>query len=90
MFTPYCPRLTVDKLHTFAQDRRIVIEYLRPREVCERLGIGRTTFARWVNAGKIRVSRPTLRTTYVSTAELARFYNSNAQPVPGANNRAAA
>ena len=80
----------VDNLHTFAQDRRTVIEYLRPKEVCERLGIGRTTFVRWVNQGKIRVSRPTLRTTYVSTAELARFYNSNAQPVPGANNRAAA
>lgn len=90
MFTPYCPRLNVDKLHTFAQDRRIVIEYLRPKEVCERLGIGRTTFVRWVNAGKIRVSRPTLRTTYVSTAELARFYNANAQPAPGANNRQAA
>jgi excisionase family DNA binding protein len=77
-------------LHTFAQDRGIVIEYLRPKEVCERLGIGRTTFVRWVNAGKIRVSRPTLRTTYVSTAELARFHNANLQPVPGANNRAAA
>jgi excisionase family DNA binding protein len=77
-------------LHTFAQDRRNVIEYLRPKEVCERLGIGRTTFVRWVNQGKIRVSRPTLRTTYVSTAELARFHNANLQPVPGANNRAAA
>ena len=90
MFTPYYPRLTVDNLHTFAHDRRIVIEYLRPKEVCERLGIGRTTFVRWVNAGKIRVSRPTLRTTYVSTAELARFHNANLQPVPGANNRQAA
>jgi excisionase family DNA binding protein len=90
VFAPYGPILTVDKLHTFAQDRRNMVEYLRPREVCERLGIGRTTFVRWVKQGKIRVSRPTLRTTYVSTAELARFYNANAQPVPGANNRAAA
>jgi hypothetical protein len=40
-----------------------------------------------VNAGKIRVSRPTLRRTYVSSSELARFYNSNAQPVPGDNER---
>ncbi len=64
-----------------------MIEYLRPKEVCQRLGIGRTTFVRWVNAGKIRVSRPTLRRTYVSSSELARFYNSNAQPVPGENER---
>ncbi len=69
---------------------RSMVEYLRPKEVCERLGIGRTTFVRWVKQGKIRVSRPTLRTTYVSTAELARFYNANAQPVPGEHNRRAA
>jgi excisionase family DNA binding protein len=83
-------KVSVDNLHTFAQDRSNMVEYLRPKEVCERLGIGRTTFVRWVNQGKIRVSRPTLRTTYVSTAELARFHNANLQPVPGANNRAAA
>jgi excisionase family DNA binding protein len=64
-----------------------VIEYLRPKQVCQRLGIGRTTLARWIGQGKIRVSRPTLRTTYISTAELARFYNSNAQPIPGDNQR---
>ena len=88
---PIVPR--IDRLTHCARlcyNVRLMVEYLRPKEVCERLGIGRTTFVRWVNQGKIRVSRPTLRTTYVSTAELARFYNSNAQPVPGANNRAAA
>jgi excisionase family DNA binding protein len=60
-----------------------VIEYLRPKEVCQRLGIGRTTLVRFINSGKIRVSRPTLRTTLISSAELARFYNANTLPIPG-------
>jgi excisionase family DNA binding protein len=64
-----------------------VIEYLRPKQVCQRLGCSKTTLYRWISQGKIRVSRPTLRTTYISSAELARFYNANAQPVPGGNNR---
>ncbi len=64
-----------------------MVEYLRPKEVCKRLGITRTTLVRWINQGKIRVSRPTLRTTYISSAELARFYNANAQPVPGDTRR---
>jgi excisionase family DNA binding protein len=64
-----------------------MVEYLRPKEVCARLGITRTTLVRWINQGKIRVSRPTLRTTYISSAELARFYNANAQPVPGDTRR---
>jgi excisionase family DNA binding protein len=64
-----------------------MVEYLRPKEVCARLGITRTTLVRWMNQGKIRVSRPTLRTTLISSAELARFYNANAQPVPGDNRR---
>lgn len=64
-----------------------MVEYLRPKEVCARLGITRTTLVRWMNQGKIRVSRPTLRTTLISSAELARFYNANAQPVPGDTRR---
>ena len=64
-----------------------MVEYLRPKEVCKRLGIARTTLVRWIRQGKIRVSRPTLRTTYISSAELARFYNANAQPVPGDTRR---
>jgi excisionase family DNA binding protein len=64
-----------------------MVEYLRPKEVCARLGIVRTTLVRWMNQGKIRVSRPRLRTTLISSAELARFYNANAQPVPGDNRR---
>jgi excisionase family DNA binding protein len=64
-----------------------MVEYLRPKEACKRLGITRTTLVRWINQGKIRVSRPTLRTTYISSAELARFYNANAQPVPGDTRR---
>jgi excisionase family DNA binding protein len=64
-----------------------MVEHLRPKEVCARLGITRTTLVRWINQGKIRVSRPTLRTTYISSAELARFYNANAQPVPGDHQR---
>jgi excisionase family DNA binding protein len=69
-------------LHTFAYSRTTMVEYLRPKDVCARLGIGRTTLVRWINQGKIRVSRPTLRTTYISSAELARFHNANMQPVP--------
>jgi excisionase family DNA binding protein len=64
-----------------------MVEYLRPKEACKRLGIARTTLVRWIRQGKIRVSRPTLRTTYISSAELARFYNANAQPVPGDTRR---
>jgi hypothetical protein len=45
---------------------------------------------RYVRKGLIRVSRPTLRCTLISSAEIARFHNANLQPIPGANNRAAA
>jgi excisionase family DNA binding protein len=89
VFPPHSPRLTVDKLHTFAQDRR-TMELFRPSEACKRLGIHRNTLNRYVRKGLIRVSRPTLRCTLISSAEIARFHNANLQPVPGANNRQAA
>jgi excisionase family DNA binding protein len=62
----------------------------RPAEACKRLGIHRNTLNRYVRKGLIRVSRPTLRCTLISSAEIARFHNANLQPIPGANNRAAA
>lgn len=65
------------------------LEYLRPAEAAKRLGISRNTLNRYLAKGLIRCSRPTLRCTLISTAELARFYNANAQPVPVAIVRAA-
>jgi excisionase family DNA binding protein len=62
-------------------------EYLRPAEACKRLGIARTTLVRWINQGRIRVSRPSVRCTIIHSSELARFVNANIQPIPGANNR---
>jgi excisionase family DNA binding protein len=64
-----------------------MVEYFRPAEACKRLGIHRNTLNRYIRKGLIRVSRPTLRTTLISSAELARFYNANAQPIPGDNER---
>jgi len=58
------------------------IEYLRPAEAAKRLGVCRNTLNRYLAKGLIRCSRPTLRCTLISTAELARFYNATAQPVP--------
>ena len=65
------------------------LEYLRPNEAAKRLGIHRNTLNRYLAKGLIRCSRPTLRCTLISTAELARFYNATAQPVPVAIVRAA-
>jgi excisionase family DNA binding protein len=89
VIAPHSLRLTVDTLHTFAQDRSNM-ELFRPSEACKRLGIHRNTLNRYVRKGLIRVSRPTLRCTLISSAEIARFHNANLQPIPGANNRAAA
>jgi len=65
------------------------LEYLRPAEAAKRLGISRNTLNRYLAKGLIRCSRPTLRCTLISTAELARFYSSTAQPVPVSMVRAA-
>ena len=65
------------------------LEYLRPAEAARRLGIHRNTLNRYLAKGLIRCSRPSLRCTLISTAELARFYSSNMQPVPVAISRAA-
>jgi len=65
------------------------LEYLRPNEAARRLGIHRNTLNRYLAKGLIRCSRPSLRCTLISTAELARFYNATAQPVPVAISRAA-
>jgi len=65
------------------------MEYLRPKEAAKRLGISRNTLNRYLARGLIRCSRPSLRCTLISSAELARFYNSNMQPVPGVIDRAA-
>ena len=65
------------------------LEYLRPNEAAKRLGIHRNTLNRYLAKGLIRCSRPTLRCTLISTAELARFYSATAQPVPVAIVRAA-
>lgn len=69
--------------------QRAPMEYLRPKEAAKRLGISRNTLNRYLAKGLIRCSRPTLRCTLISTAELARFYNATAQPVPVAIVRAA-
>jgi excisionase family DNA binding protein len=65
------------------------IEYLRPNEAAKRLGVSRNTLNRYLAKGLIRCSRPSTRCTLISTAELARFYSSTAQPVPVAIVRAA-
>ena len=65
------------------------LEYLRPAEAARRLGIHRNTLNRYLAKGLIRCSRPSLRCTLISTAELARFYNANMQPVPASLVRAA-
>ena len=65
------------------------LEYLRPAEAAKRLGISRNTLNRYLAKGLIRCSRPTLRCTLISTAELARFYSATAQPVPVSMVRAA-
>jgi hypothetical protein len=58
------------------------VEYLRPNEACKRIGVSRNTLNRYLAKGLIRCSRPSLRCTLISTAELARFYTATAQPVP--------
>jgi excisionase family DNA binding protein len=65
------------------------LEYLRPNEAARRLGVCRRTLDRYLATGAIRCSRPSPRLVLVSTAELARFYNANMQPVPVAIVRAA-
>ena len=46
-------------------------EMLGPADVCERLGIDRSTLTRWVKAGKIvpAMKLPGLRGAYVFTAD---------------------
>ena len=65
------------------------LEYLRPNEAARRLGVSRTTVERYLSTGALRCSRPSVRVVLISTAELARFYNANMQPVPVALVRAA-
>ncbi|MEB3209540.1 MAG: helix-turn-helix domain-containing protein [Synechococcus sp.] len=65
------------------------LEYLRPKEAAKRLGISRNTLNRYMAKGLIRCSRPSLRCTLISSAELARFYNGNMQPIPAGIARAA-
>ena len=60
----------------------MAIEYYRPAEAAKRLGISRNTLNRYLAKGMIRCSRPTLRCTVITSAELARFVNATAQPVP--------
>jgi excisionase family DNA binding protein len=60
----------------------MAIEYYRPVEAAKRLGISRNTLNRYLAKGMIRCSRPTLRCTLITSAELARFVNATAQPVP--------
>lgn len=69
--------------------QRAHMEYLRPKEAAKRLGISRNTLNRYLAKGLIRCSRPSLRCTLISTAELARFYSATAQPVPVSVVRAA-
>lgn len=58
------------------------VEYLRPAAAAQRLGVSRYTLNRYLAKGLLRCSRPSLRCTLISTAELARFYTATAQPVP--------
>jgi excisionase family DNA binding protein len=58
------------------------VEYLRPKEAAKRLGVCRRTLDRYCATGALRCSRPSPRVVLISSAELARFYNANAQPVP--------
>ncbi|MFM6130391.1 MAG: helix-turn-helix domain-containing protein [Sphaerospermopsis kisseleviana] len=60
----------------------VAVEYYRPAEAAKRLGISRNTLNRYMAKGMIRCSRPSLRCTLISSAELARFVNATAQPIP--------
>jgi len=59
------------------------IEYLRPAEAAKRLGVSRNTVNRYLRLGLLRCSRPSLRCTLISSADLERFYKATRQPVPG-------
>lgn len=65
------------------------LEYLRPKDAAKRIGVCTKTLRSYMARGLIRYSRPSPRVALISTAELARFYSANAQPVPVSLVRAA-
>jgi excisionase family DNA binding protein len=59
------------------------LEYYRPEGAAKRLGVSRNTVNRYLRLGLLRCSRPSLRCTLISSADLERFYKATRQPVPG-------
>lgn len=55
------------------------IQFYRPYQVAEILGISISTFWRLVKSGQIKTQKLTLRTTSVSESELERFISSRTE-----------
>jgi len=66
-----------------AKSNKTPLEYYRPEEAAKRLGVSRNTVNRYLAKGLLRCSRPSLRCTLISSADLERFYKETRQPVPG-------
>jgi len=55
---------------------------VRPPEACRLLGVGPTTFWKWVKRGDIRPVRIGPNITMIPMAELRDFLKRNASPTP--------
>lgn len=59
---------------------------VRPPEACRLLGVGPTTFWKWVKRGDIRPVRVGPNITMIPMAELRDFLKRNASPSPDYSN----
>ena len=66
-----------------AKSGKAPLEYYRPAEAAKRLGVSRNTINRYLRLGLLRCSRPSIRCTLISSADLERFYKGTRQPIPG-------
>lgn len=47
----------------------------RPKEVMKRYGISKSTLYNYIQAGKLKITKPSIRVTLLDTKELEAFFN---------------
>lgn len=62
-------------------DMSVEQQFFRPKQASVFLGIGLSTFWKYVKEGKITILKPTKKTTIVSRDELIRFAHRNSKGV---------
>ena len=61
----------------------MAVEYLRPQQAADGLGISRMTLYRWIRQGRIRVSESAHKHTLVSSAEVERVHRCSGLSLAG-------